>query len=159
MEDLSTKPASPPGPSSVREPATESIYELQQLSPLSRALHWISSACSADWEAISEQRGFYDEKDSLRPSHILSNRKLQDRGSDEVVIFDYSLAPGSLGGVGGNPTIEGGGIPSEGSSADDDVFIRVPKKKLIHSKQFNEITNPTKELRLIPSRGARLHIM
>ena len=122
------------------------------LSPASRA-HL------SNWEIVGAQRSFYDEQDSLHPSYNLANPKLQNRGEDEVVIFDYSLAPGCRGGVDRNPAVEGGGASSEGISADDDVFLRVPKKKLAKSEEFNEIINPTKEPRLMPSLGTRLRIM
>ncbi|PUU82940.1 hypothetical protein B9Z19DRAFT_1190008 [Tuber borchii] len=158
MDDLSKKVDAPLDPRSALEPPAEPIHKISQLSQLPPTLSQLLSARLAGWETINEQRGFYDEHDSLHPNHNLASRKLQNRGSDEVVIFDYSLTPASLSGVDG-PTPEGGGASSERISADDDVFLRVPKKMLTKSKQFTEIINPTKEPRLMPSWGTRLHIV
>jgi len=157
MDDLSKDSAAPLDTHSTLEPSPGPIHEFSELSPPPPAPPQ-APASLPGWETIDERRGFCDEQDALHPNYNLACRKLQNRGKDEVVIFDYSLAQGSLSGVDENLTVEGGGASSEPFSADEDIFLRVPKK-LIRSKPFDEIINPTKEPRLIPSRGARLHIM
>jgi len=158
MDDLSKISAAPLDLRSTLGPLGRPSHGLSPPSPLPPKLPQVSSTRSSGWETISEQRGFYDEQDSLRPGYNLAIPKLQNRGRDEVVIFDCSLVLGILSGVDGNPTVEGGGAPSERFSTDDDVFLWIPKK-LTKSREFDDIINPTKEPRLIPPRGARLRIM
>ena len=118
-----------------------------------------SSAHFRGWETISAQRNFYDEQDFLDPSHNLTSNKLQNRGEDEVVIFDFSLNQGDLSRVNGNPSAEDGGPSSGRFGEEDDIFFRVSKDDLIESEQFNQIINSTKESRPILSHGPRLGIM
>ena len=73
------------------------------------------------------------------------------------MIFAYSLNPDYLSGGSGYP-VEGG-HSSQRFGADDDVFFRVPKNKLIESKQFDQIINPTEEPPLTLSLAPRLGIM
>ena len=85
------------------------------------------------WEIIGEQQGFYDEQDCLQPSRNLASEKLSNRGEDDVVIFNYSLDPEYLKGVDGNLLVEEGGSSSEHFSAEDDIFLQMPKDNLIKS--------------------------
>jgi len=110
------------------------------------------------WEIIGEQQDFYDEQDCLHPSHNLASRKLETRGEDDVVVFDYSLDPDYLGHADGDLDEEGS-PPAEKSSADVDIFFRVPKTELVGSKQFDHIINLAKEPQPVQSRGPRLGIM
>ncbi|KAG0128935.1 hypothetical protein HOY82DRAFT_522130 [Tuber indicum] len=99
---------------------------------------------SADdsWKIIGEQQAFYDEQDCLYPGYNLASNKLEGRG-DHVVIFNYSLHPGYLSRVDGDPPVEGPAPPLGPFSGDDDIFYPVPKDKLINSVEFNQIINPT----------------
>jgi len=157
MGDLSKNPTTPLDPLTSLEPPAGSAHKPPpQLPPLPAprepATHF------ADWKTIHAQRSFYDEHDLLHPSYSLTSEELENRGADEVVIFDYSLAPSSLCGVDGNCTVEGWGSSSGRLSADD-RFLRAHKDMLIESEQFNQIVNPTKEPQPIQSRGPRLGIM
>ena len=111
------------------------------------------------WKIIGEQRSFYDEQDCLHPSRNLASEKLNSRREDDVVIFDYSLDPNYLTLVDGDSPVEEDSPSSGRFSASDDLFFLVPQDKLIESKQFDQIINPTNEHRLILSRGPRLGIM
>jgi len=138
---------------------TGSIHQLPQPSRQSPALSQESATRFAGWETIGEKRDFYDEQDCLHPSYNLASEKLQNRGDDDVVIFDYSLNPGYLSLVDGDPSAEGEDPPSGHFSEDDDIFSQVSKDTLIESKEFDQIINPKKEPLLILSRGPRLGIM
>ena len=74
------------------------------------------------------------------------------------MIFAYSLDPDYLSRGSGNP-VEEGGLSSQRFGADDDIFFRVSKNKLIESKQFDQIINPTEEPPLTLSLAPRLGIM
>ena len=69
------------------------------------------------------------------------------------MIFNYSLSRAD-----GNPPVEGSIASSESFGEDDDIFFQVLKDRLIESEKFNRVINPTKEPRLILSRG-RLAVM
>ena len=151
MDDLGRNIAAPAGFLFAPGPSAQS-------SPLPPAPSQELASRFAGWETIGEQRDFYDDQDCLDPSHHLASKKLQNRGEDDVVIFDYSLYPDYLNRAGEDPFEEGG--PSSGHfSADDDIFFQVPKNELIESRQFYQIINLTKEPLLISSRGLRLGIM
>lgn len=152
MDDLSTDSPAPLDPRSTLEPSASPSLPLPVLSPA-------SSAYFRGWETIGVQRNFYDEQDFLYPSYNLTSNKLQNRGEDEVVIFDFSLNQGDLSRVNGNPSAEDGGPSSGRFSEEDGIFFRVPKDDLIESEQFNQIINSTKESRPILSRGPRLGIV
>lgn len=109
---------------------------------------------SDGWKTIGKQEEFYDERDFLYPSRSLISEKLKNRNEDDVVIFDYLL-----NGADGNPGVEGGGLSSRSFSEEDNMFFLMPKDRLIGSKQFTRIINPTKEAQLIRSGGPRLAIM
>ena len=160
MDDQGTNSASPLDPRSTLEPPAGSIHELSQLSPPPPALGQEPQDPSDSWETIGGQRDFYDERDFLDLSYHLSTEKLQDRGKDDVVIFCYPLDPDHLSHVDGGPPVEGGCSSSSGYfSVDTSIFSRVSKNQFIESEQFNQIINPTKDLRPIPSRGPHLGIM
>lgn len=143
-------------PPQTSKPVPGSVNQSSQPSLLSPVL---SQDHLQGWEIIGEQQDFYNEQDCLRPHHNLASEKLKTRKEDDVVIFDYSLDPGYGRCVDGNPLVEVGGPLPGHSSADDSIFFRVSKEELIGSKQFNQTINPTKEPRLILSRGPRLAIM
>ena len=140
------------------QPSAVPIHELSQLPRLPSAPSSISADLFAGWQTIHKQRNFYNEQDCLDPSHNLASEKLNDRNPDDVVIFDYSLAPGYLSGGDEYSRVKQGGPPPEQFGPDDDIFFRVPKNELIGSRQFNQIINPIEEPRL-PSRGQRLGVM
>ena len=68
-----------------------------------------------------------------------------------MVVFDYPLDPNYLG--------SGSDLPPGGFSQDNDKFFRASKDALIHSKEFNQVINPTKETQLTRSRVPHLGIM
>jgi len=140
------------------EPSLRLIGQLPQWPPPHPvSLH--ESGSFDGWRTIGEQQDFYDEQDCLHPSHNLASEKLNNREEDDVVIFDYSLDPHYLTLVDGDSPVEEDGPSSGLFSASDDLFFLVPKDELIESKQFDQIINPTKEPRLMLSRGPRLGIM
>ncbi|CUS12895.1 unnamed protein product [Tuber aestivum] len=145
MDDPDGNPAAAPEPPRLTpEPLPESA---SQLSRPSLPLSTLSRGCEGHfdgWETIGEQQDYYDVEDFLHLSPGLASEKLKDRKEDDVVIFDYSLDPGYLSRVDGNPPVGGGG-PFPGHPGTDDVFFRVSKDKLIKSKQFDQTINPTKE--------------
>ena len=153
MEDLGTNSATPLDHRSTPQSSLGSTPRSSQALPQPPTLAHESPDRFNSWETVGEQQEFYDERDFLYPSCNLTSEKLKNRKADEVVIFDYSLND-----TDGNHEFEGGG-PSRSSSEEDDIFFLVPKDKLIGSKQFSEIINPTKEPQLIRSRGQRLAIM
>ncbi|PUU82954.1 hypothetical protein B9Z19DRAFT_1190015 [Tuber borchii] len=159
MDDPWTNSAAPLDPRSTQEPSAGSVHEMSQLSPLLPLLSPKSEDGFADWETIGERRDFYDEQDFLNPSYSLASEKLKNRKEDDVVIFDYSIDPDYLSRLDGNPPVEGGG-PSLGRfSGDTGRFFRAPKDRLVESKQFNQVINPTKDPRLAQSLGPRLGII
>ncbi|PUU79855.1 hypothetical protein B9Z19DRAFT_1080740 [Tuber borchii] len=156
MDDLGRNIAAPLGSLFTPEPSAGPSQILPQSWPLpSREL----ASRFAGWITIGEQRDFYDDRDCLDPCHHLASEKLQYRGEDDVVIFDYSLDPDYLSPARGNPPVEEGGPSSRRFGANDDIFFRVPKNKFIRSNQFDQIINPGRESPQIPSRGARLGII
>ncbi|KAG0633174.1 hypothetical protein HOY80DRAFT_1107870 [Tuber brumale] len=108
------------------------------------------------WEAINEQKHFYDVQDLIDPSPGLTSGKLKDREEDDVVIYDYSLDPSYLR---SELPAEEGGPSSRPSSVEDDLFFRVSKNSLMESDEFDQIINSTKEPLSTLSRGSRLVIM
>ena len=110
------------------------------------------------WKMIGEQQGLYDEQDCLQGRNLASE-KLSNRREDDVVIFNYSLDPEYLKRVDGNPLVEEGRFSPQHFSAEDDIFLQMPKDNLIESSQFNRIINPTNEAQGILAEGQRLGIM
>ena len=159
MDNLGTNIAAPTGFPFASGPSAGPSRRLSQQSPLPPAPSQELASRFAGWETIGEQRDFYDDRDCLDPSHHPVNEKLQNRGEDDVVIFDYSLDPDYLSPARRHPPVEGGGPSSRYFGTDDDIFFRVPKNKFIRSNQFDQIINPGRESVQIPSRGARLGIM
>jgi len=154
MEGLGTNSAAPLDSSSSIGSSAGSIHQTSQTPPPPPTLpHGLPDHLKG-WETIHDQRDFYDERDFLHPSCNLTSQKLRSRKEDGVVIFDYSLSCKD-----GGPPVEGGGPSSGHSSGHDDIFFQVPKSKLVESRQFNQIINPTKEPRLMQSLGPRLSIM
>lgn len=144
-----------------RSPPPHSVGSRHELSPplqLSPVLSHEQAANCVGWEPIGEQPRFYDEQDFLRPGSNLTSQKLRNRKADDVVGFDYPLDLDYLGDVGEYPPDEEGDL-SPGFSEDNDIFFRVSKDRLIDSKEFNQIINPTKEPRLRRSRMPQLGIM
>ncbi|KAG0641318.1 hypothetical protein HOY80DRAFT_883382 [Tuber brumale] len=142
-----------PTPETPQEPIQE---QSPQPSP---ALSQESADHFDGWQTIGEQKDFYDEQDCLHPSHNLASRKLEGRGDNHVVIFDYSLNPGYLSRVDGNPPVEGA-VPSPARfSADHDIFFRVSRNELLECNQFDQIINPAEESGLVLSQGPRLGII
>ncbi|KAG0633175.1 hypothetical protein HOY80DRAFT_1141619 [Tuber brumale] len=105
------------------------------------------------WEALNEQKDFYDVQELVDPSPGLTNEKLKGRKEDDVVIFDYSLDPRYLR---RGLTAEEGGPSSRSSSADDDLFLQVSKNRLMEPDQFDRIINSTREPLLTLPGGSRL---
>ena len=159
MDYLGTDSTAPLDPRSTPQPPVGPIHRLPQLPPLFPAPLQEPADHFNDWQTIGEQRDFYDERDCLNPSNNLTSEKLRTRGGDDVVIFDYSLDPDYRTGESGNHAVWGSSPSSQHFGADDDIFFRVPKNELLESKQFNKIISPTKESRLMQSRGPRLGIM
>ena len=141
-----------PSPDSTLEPSIGSIHQSPQVPPPPPALRPESPGHFDGWETVSEQ-DHYDEPDSPSPSRNPAREKPKVRNEDDVVIFDYSLSLPD-----GNLPVQGGG-PSGSSSENDDIFFLVSKDRLTSSEQFNQILNPTREPRLVQSRGPRLAIM
>jgi len=158
MADPGASSPAPQGDRAALEPPMGSIHQLSQPSQQSLALSQELEIRFAGWETIGEKRDFYDEQDCLHSSYNLASEKLQHRGRDDVVIFDYSLSPGYLS-LDGDPPSEGEGRSPGRFSEDDDIFFKVSKDELTKSEQFNQIINPPKEPRLLQSRGRRLGIM
>ena len=154
MEDLGTNPTTPLDHRSTLQSSLGSTPRSSQALPQPPTPAHESPDRFNSWETIGKHQEFYDEKDFLYPSCNLTSEKLKNRKEDDVVIFDYSL-----NGTDGNPEVEGGGPSARCLSKEDDIFFLVPKDKLIGSKQFNQIINPTKEPQPIRLRGSRLAIM
>ena len=159
MDDLGRNIAAPGGFLFAPGPSAGPSRRLSQSSPLPPAPSQELASRFAGWEIIGEQRDFYDDRDCLDPSHHLASEKLQNRGEDDVLIFDYSLDPDYLSPAPGNPPGEEGSPSSRYFGVDDDIFFRVPKNKFIRSNQFDQIINPGRESLQILARGARLGIM
>jgi len=159
MDDLGRNIAAPLDSLFTPEPSAGPSHLLSQSWPLPPAPSQELASRFAGWEIIGEQRDFYDDRDCIHPSHHLASERLQNRGEDDVAIFDYSLDPGYLNPARGNPPVEESGPSSRRFGADDDIFCLVPKNGLIESNQFDQIINPGREPPQIPSRGARLGIM
>jgi len=153
MDDLGTNTAPPLGPHPTLKPSQGSTHRPSQAPPPPLALAQESLDHFEGWETIGEHDSCH-EKDFLYPSYNLTSEKLKSRKEEDVVIFDYSLSC-----VDENPSIQGSGSCSGRFSEGDDIFFQVPKDRLIESKQFNQIINPTKESRPIQSRGLRLAVM
>ncbi|PUU80824.1 hypothetical protein B9Z19DRAFT_682159 [Tuber borchii] len=156
------------------EPSSGSIAQFSQRSPLNPVLSLEprpfpqlttelqpsqqpheSAAPSFGWQTIGERQDFYDERDCLHPSFNLVIEKLNNRGADDVVIFDYSLDPDYLT-LDGDSSDEEDGPPLEHSSADDDLFFRVSRNELLESEEFGQIIGSSERR---PSRGPRLGII
>ena len=159
MDDLGRNIAAPAGFPFTPEPSAGPSRRLSQSWPLPPVPSQELAYHFAGWETIGEQRDFYDDRDCLDPGHHLASEKLQNRGENDVVIFDYSLDPDYLSPARGNPPVEESGPSSRRFGADDDIFCRVPKNGLIESNQFSQIINPGRESPQIQSPGTRLGIM
>ena len=132
--------------------------QFSQLSPLYPELsHKLDSFDG--WEIIGEQKDFYDEQDCLHPSHNLASEKLNNRGEDDVVIFDYSLDPHHLTLADGDSLVGEDGPSSGRFSASDDLFFLVSKDELTESKQFDQIIDRAEGRPLGGSHRPRLGIM
>ncbi|PWW79093.1 hypothetical protein C7212DRAFT_360614 [Tuber magnatum] len=156
MADPENTPPSPLEPRLTLELSPAPVQQLSQESPSSPVPPRESAARFAGWETIGEQNDFYDLRDCLHPGYRLASDKLKSRKEDDVVIFDYSLDPGSRSRVDGNPLFEQGSPPSGHFRSDNDRFFRVSRAQLIGSKEFGQIT---KEPRLTLSRGPRLGVI
>jgi len=159
MTHSGTKSAAPLDPGSTLEASAGSARAVSHLLSQPPALCQESQDPFGCWETIGGKPDFCDARDCLDPSYNLASEKLEDRGTDDVVIFCYHLDPGYLSCVEGDaPT--GGDCPSLARfSAGDDKFFRVSKKELIESKQLNQITDPGKESQPIHSWVPWLGIM
>ena len=153
MEHQGTNSTTPLDTHSTSGPSGGSAHQSSQALPPPSTPPQESPALSNGWKIIDEQ-DFSDELDFLSPSYNLRSGELRNRKEDDVVIFHYSLSRGN-----GKLPVEEGGPSSEHPSGDDDVFFLVSKDRLTESEQFNQIINPTKDHRLIQSRGSRLAIM
>ena len=153
MDHPDTNSTAPLDTNSTPEPSVGSIHQSSQALPPSPARAEESPDHLHGWKTIGGQQGFYDEEGFLYPSYNLTSEKLKDRKEDDVVIFNYYLSR-----TDGSPPAEGSGLSSGIFGENDDIFFQLPKDTLMGSRQFNQVTNPEIEPRLIQSRE-RLAIM